>query len=131
MWFHPQAQKAFNDSRTIPDEIKEAFTHGLRVARKGKFPKSAKQWKGQGPGVYELRESDGRGTYRLVYFVKFEEAVWVLHVWQKKSPSGVRTGSDDIDLIEKRLDWARRRHAECYPKGTGGKSKGGSRWQPS
>lgn len=125
LWFHPQAQKAFDDPRTTPDEIKEAFTHGLRAARKGKFPESAKPWKGEGPGVYELRESDASGTYRLVYFVRFEEAVWVLHVWQKKSPSGVKTASDDIDVIKKRLDWATKRHGEHYPKGKGDKGKGG------
>ena len=50
---------------------------------------------------------DHRGdTYRAVYTVRFESAVYALHAFQKKSPSGVRTAKKDIDLI-KRLNEAR------------------------
>jgi phage-related protein len=61
-------------------------------------------------------EDDRSGTFRVVYAVRFRKAVYVLHVFQKKSPSGVRTAQTDIDLIEKRLKAARKDYEECYGK---------------
>ena len=42
-----------------------------------------------------------------VYTVRFGNAVYVLHAFQKKSPSGIRTAKKDIDLINRRLNEAR------------------------
>ena len=46
-------------------------------------------------------------TYRAVYTVKFENAVYVLHAFQKKSPSGIKTARKDVELIGRRLNEAR------------------------
>jgi len=47
---------------------------------------------------------DGRGnTYRAAYTVKFKEAVFVLHVFQKKSKSGIATPKPDMDIIRELL----------------------------
>jgi phage-related protein len=43
----------------------------------------------------------------LVFVVRFEKAVYVLHSFQKKSPSGVRTAQQDVGLIRERLKTAR------------------------
>lgn len=43
------------------------------------------------------------GTYRTVYTLKFEEALFVLHVFQKKSKSGIATPKEDMDIIHTRL----------------------------
>jgi phage-related protein len=43
------------------------------------------------------------GTYRAVYTVKFAEAVFVLHCFQKKSKRGIATPKEDIDIIHARL----------------------------
>ena len=51
-------------------------------------------------------------TYRAVYTVKFEEAVYVLHAFQKKSKSGYATPKLVLDLIRRRLKAAEERHAE-------------------
>ncbi len=52
--------------------------------------------------------SDNRGdTYRAVYAVKFEGAVYVLHAFQKKSPSGIKTARKDVELIGRRLNEAK------------------------
>lgn len=48
-------------------------------------------------------EDDVGGTYRAVYTVKFEEAVFVLHCFQKKSKSGITTPKEDMDIIRARL----------------------------
>jgi len=76
----------------------------------------AKPWKGLGPGVHEIVEDDGSGTSRAVYTVRFRKAVYVLHAFQKKSPSGVRTAWMDIKLIEDRLKTAREDYEERYGK---------------
>jgi phage-related protein len=48
-------------------------------------------------------ENDAGGTYRGVYTVKFEEAVFVLHCFQKKSKRGIATPKEDMDIIRARL----------------------------
>jgi phage-related protein len=55
-----------------------------------------------GPAVLEVVEDDIGGTYRAVYTVKFEEAVFVLHCFQKKSRSGITTPKADMDIIRAR-----------------------------
>ena len=49
-------------------------------------------------------------TFRAVYTVRFAKAVYVLHCFQKKSPSGIRTGQSDIDLIHERLKLAQQHY---------------------
>jgi phage-related protein len=49
-----------------------------------------------------------------VYTVRFEEAVYVLHAFQKKSPSGIRTARRDVDLVAERLKAARKDYEEHY-----------------
>ena len=73
----------------------------------------AKPLKGLGgAGVLEVVENDTGGTYRAVYTVCFEEAVYVLHCFQKKSKRGIATPKPDIDLIHERL-----KIAEAHAKG--------------
>lgn len=64
----------------------------------------AKPLKGFGSaGVLEVVEDWDRSTYRAVYTVRFEGAVFVLHMFQKKSKRGAATPKADIDLIRERL----------------------------
>lgn len=58
--------------------------------------------------MFELVEDFRGDTYRVAYTVRFEKAVYVLHCFQKKSPSGIRTAKTDIDLIHERLKLARK-----------------------
>ena len=81
----------------------------------GKHP-SSKPWKGQGGGVLELVEDHQGGTYRAVYTVRFREVVYVLHAFQKKSPSGIRTARGDVDLVDRRLKVAQQDYEARYGK---------------
>jgi phage-related protein len=54
-------------------------------------------------GVLEVVEDDVEGTYRAVYTVKFKEAVFVLHCFQKKSKSGISTPKKDMEIVHARL----------------------------
>lgn len=82
----------------------------------GKHP-AAKPWKGEGPGVLEVVDNYDGNTYRAVYTVRFETAVYVLHAFQKKSPKGIRTARSDVDLVSKRLRTAKTDYEERYGKG--------------
>src|SRR5579863_5090024 len=87
----------------FPERVVDEMAAALGLAQLGGTHPSAKPWKGQGPGVFELVEDHSGDTYRAIYTVRFNEVVYVLHAFQKKSPSGVRTSRPDIELIERRL----------------------------
>jgi phage-related protein len=64
----------------------------------------AKTLKGFGGGtVVEVKQSAVGNAYRAVYTMRFPEAVYVLHAFQKKSTTGAKTPKPDMDLIAKRL----------------------------
>ena len=78
-------------------------------AQAGDRHDTAKVLKGFGSaGVLEVVENDAGGTYRAVYTVRFEEAVFVLHCFQKKSKHGITTPKEDMDIIRARLKVAER-----------------------
>ena len=68
--------------------------------------------------MLEVVESHDGNAYRAVYTVRFERAVYVLHVFQKKSPSGIRTAKRDVGLVEQRLKQAHQDYEEHYGKTT-------------
>ena len=102
----------------FPDDVVENIGYALGVVQYGGHPPSAKPWKGLGPGVHEIVESDEAGAFRAVYTVQFRKAVYVVHAFQKKSPSGVRTARTDVDLIKDRLRSAKTDYEERYGKET-------------
>lgn len=70
-------------------------------------------------GVLEVVEDDADGTYRAVYTVKFEEAVFVLHCFQKKSKRRIATPKKDMDIIRARLKVAEALAKELRNEKTG------------
>ena len=84
------------DLEDLPEEVREELLTELTIARLGGTPPNMKPWKGCGSGVYELKKDHAGDTYRAVYLVRFKEAMYVLHVFQKKSKSGIKTPSPDI-----------------------------------
>ena len=89
--------------RDLPEEVKDEVGFALERVQKGKTPENAKPLRGVAPGVLEI-VSDFRGdTFRAVYTVKFPKAVYVLHVFQKKSKRGIATPKHEIDLVKRRL----------------------------
>lgn len=89
----------------------------LSVAQYGDSHPAVKAWKGEGPGVLEIVQDFDRSTYRAVYTVRFRAAIYVLHCFQKKSPSGVRTAKHEVELIVTRLRAARVDYEGRYGKG--------------
>jgi phage-related protein len=62
----------------------------------------------------EIVESHRGDAFRAVYTVRFDKAVYVLHAFQKKSPSGVRTAAHDVKLVAARLKMAAKDYEEQY-----------------
>lgn len=91
------------DYGSFPPQVQDAFGFELFLAQTGQHPPSAKQLKGFGSGTIELIEDFDGDSYRAVYVVKFETAVYVLHAFKKKSKRGIATPRSDIELIRRRL----------------------------
>jgi phage-related protein len=98
---------SYRDLLAFPERVKDCIGTALGVAQFGGKHPSAKPWKGEGPGVLEVVEDHAGDTYRAIYTVRFEQAVYVLHAFQKKSPTGVKTPRTDIELVHRRLQAAR------------------------
>jgi phage-related protein len=97
----------------LPKIVQRTFGIALFAAQKGEMPPIAKPLTGfGGAGVLELIEDDRAGTYRAAYTVRFGTAIYVLHVFQKKSKRGISTPAHEIDLIKERLKRAEEIHAE-------------------
>ena len=98
-----------------PEAVIDEIGTVLSVAQFGGEHTSAK-WRGEGPGVFEVVEDHRADTYRAVYTVKFEAAVYVLHAFQKRSPNGIKTARKDVELIGRRLKEARADYKVRYAK---------------
>lgn len=100
------------DLLALPDEVIDVFGFALFLAQTGRKHEQTKPLQGfGGAGVLEVVEDHMGDTYRAVYTVKFPEAVYVLHCFQKRSTHGIKTSKRDIELIRTRYR-AARAHAE-------------------
>ena len=104
------------DLMAMPSDVVDVFGYALHIAQNGGKHSQAKPLKGFGSaGVLEVVEDDDGSTYRAVYTVRFGNAVYVLHCFQKKSHKGVETAKQDMDLIRERLKSAQH-HSEGVKK---------------
>ena len=95
---------SYKDFREFPDPVQDAMGYALYQAQIGLKHGSAKPLRGfGGAGVLEIVADHVGDTFRAVYMVKFATAVYVLHAFQKKSKSGIKTPTEDIELIRRRL----------------------------
>ena len=105
---------AKKDLLAFPEAVKDSVGKALSLAQFGGKHPAAKPWKGEGPGVLEIVEDHAGNTFRAVYTIRFAEAVYVLHAFQKKSPRGIKTARRDVDLVSERLKQAREEYQERY-----------------
>lgn len=99
------------DLRKLPGDVRDVFGYALYLAQTGRKHPSTKPLKGfGGASVLEVVEDFRGDAYRAVYTVKFAEAVYVLHVFQKKATRGVATPRHEIELISERLKRAQQFH---------------------
>jgi phage-related protein len=87
-----------DDLREFPMQVRRVVGEQLRNVQKGLMPNDFKPMVSVGKGVYEIRVRLD-GAWRAIYVAKFNDAVYVLHVFQKKTQ---QTTKDDIDIAERR-----------------------------
>jgi phage-related protein len=101
------------DLLAMPDEVQQGFGFALYNAQIGLLHPDAKPLKGFGSaGILEIVEDWRGNAYRAVYTVRFAQAGYVLHCFQKKSKHGIETPSANMDLIRRRL-----KEAEALARG--------------
>ncbi len=104
---------SLRDLRSFPREVRIEIGHALFAAQEGKTDPAAKPLKGfGGASVLEIIASHHGNAWRAVYTVRLQDAIYVLHVFQKKSPKGIATPKREIDLIKRRLVEAERDYRE-------------------
>ena len=81
-------------------------------AQTGRRHRDAKPLKGFGPGMLEVGARHDGDTYRVVYTVRFQSAVYVLHAFQKQAKRGVATPKQELDLVRRRLRATVQHHKE-------------------
>jgi phage-related protein len=109
---------SYKDFREFPDPVQDAMGYALYQAQIGLKHASAKPLKGfGGAGVLELVADHVGDTFRAVYTVKFATAIYVLHAFQKKSKSGIKTPTEDMELIQRRLKAAEADYKAQLEKG--------------
>lgn len=108
---------ARKDLLKFPETVRKAVGRALMAAQFGGKSDQTKSLKGfGGSGILEVVEDHDGDTYRAVYTVRFEGAVYVLHCFQKKSKSGIKTPQQDIELIKQRLKQAEQHWRDHHEK---------------
>lgn len=93
-------QSVVNDYRKFPAVIQDDGGYQLDRLQQGLDPDDFKPMAVIGAGAFELRLRDDSNAYRVIYVVKFEDAVWVLHAFQKTTQ---KTSNKDIQLAKERF----------------------------
>lgn len=102
------------DLKACPEPVRSVMGKALLQVQLGQVPRIGKRLQGLLGGLAELVDDFDGDTYRAVYTVKLAGAVYVLHVFQKKSTHGIATPKHVTDLILQRLRGAKAHHAEHF-----------------
>ena len=94
---------AQRDFETFPEEARLRILRALTIAAEGGKADVAKPFRGFGAGVFEIAFSYRGNAYRVIYAVQLGTDVWVVHVFQKKSKTGIKTPREEIEVVRVRL----------------------------
>lgn len=104
---------SLDDLRSFPAPVRRDIGQALFAAQQGEMDPAAKPLKGfGGASVFEIVTSYKGDAWRAVYSVRFSDAIYVLHAFQKKSTRGISTPAREMELIRKRLIDSERDHRE-------------------
>ncbi|MCZ6628188.1 MAG: type II toxin-antitoxin system RelE/ParE family toxin [SAR324 cluster bacterium] len=102
------------DLKTFPAKVQDRVGFALFQAQIGLKHPDARPLTRMGSGVMEVVSRFERDTYRAVYTVRFTEAIYVLHAFQKKSKKGIATPKSELDLVRQRLGVAEQHYKNNY-----------------
>lgn len=92
------------DLRAFPEPVQDHMGYALYVAQRGGKHRGTKALAGfGGAGVVEVVKDFRGDTFRAVYTLRYADAVYVLHAFQKKSKTGRETPRRDIEMVRQRL----------------------------
>ena len=114
-FFVGSSKKGLSD---LPLPVRQSVGYALHEAQLGDEPLDAKALKGfGGRSILEIVKDFDSDTYRAIYTVRFAEALYVLHVFQKKSKKGAETPKHVMDLVKQRLREAETHYREHFEPG--------------
>ncbi|MCW5576654.1 MAG: type II toxin-antitoxin system RelE/ParE family toxin [Burkholderiales bacterium] len=88
-----------DDLSAFPAAARNRAGHELFMIQCDRLPADWKPMSGIGPGACEIRIRVAAGAYRVIYVARFEDAVYVLHAFQKKTR---KTSKGDLELARRR-----------------------------
>jgi phage-related protein len=94
--------------REFPEDVQQEIGYVLYLAQLGENHASAGPMKGY--NAVEIVSDYAGNAFRGVYTTKFEDVIYVLHCFQKKSKKGIKTPKRELDLIKSRLRDAEKLH---------------------
>jgi phage-related protein len=94
---------ARRDFEEFPKDVQSDMLDALTVAAEGGKSEKAKPFHGVDGGVFEIASRYRGDAFRALYAVKIDADIWVIHAFQKKSKSGIKTPRMEVDLIRDRL----------------------------
>ncbi|AJI86414.1 hypothetical protein CH54_2112 [Yersinia rochesterensis] len=102
---------SFEDLMVFPTDVRKDAGYQLHKIQHGIEPEDWKPFSDVGSGVNEIRIRDTHGIYRVMYVAKFDEAIYVLHSFQKKTQ---QTSKHDKDIAKMRYNALveQRRHSK-------------------
>ncbi|MGH6960270.1 MAG: type II toxin-antitoxin system RelE/ParE family toxin [Dongiaceae bacterium] len=104
------------DLKRLPDRVCRKMGYALYRAQQGATAEITKPLKGLGAGVVEVSAEHDGNAFRAVSPVRFTRAIYVLHVFNKKSKSGIATPKTEIDVVRSRLRIAAEHYRMNYEK---------------
>jgi phage-related protein len=107
---------SLDELRAYPEGVQDVVGYALYLAQQGRVHPLAKPLTGQLGGLMEVVADHAGNAYRSVYTLKLRGAVYVLHVFQKKSKRGIATPRHVVDLILRRRRQAAAHYATHYGK---------------
>jgi phage-related protein len=94
---------ARKDFEEFPEDVQSDMFDALTIAAEGGKSDKAKPFKGVDGGVFEIALKHRGDAFRTLYAIKIGVDIWVIHAFQKKSKSGIKTPQMEVDIIHERL----------------------------
>lgn len=95
------------DLLAFPEEVRKEVGYALYIAQNGEKHQNTKPFKGCGSSVFEIVTNFDKNAYRSVYVTNIGDKIVVLHCFQKKSKTGIETSKEEVEVISKRLKYAK------------------------
>ena len=105
------------DLKRFPDPVQDRMGFAIYQAQAGLRHRDVKPLRGFGSGVLEVVSRHDGDTFRAIYTVRFETAVYVLHAFQEKAKRGIATPKRELDLVRRRLRVAEQHWRQTHDGG--------------